>query len=425
MVPRDKLTSWSRRLLALLVIYCCLVQGQRYSAQDQQLTAIPDDIPLEATSVSLKNNLIEIVSDTAFAGYRQLATLDLSNNQITHVSDAAFKGTVLSYLRLDYNRLTVLPNLNYIGLTLTHLYASYNQIQAIPSEAFQRVVELKYLYVDHNEISRIDPDVFVTTAPSLTTLELGHNRLQELSPRIFVNMGKISKITLQNNRLQSFPDFSQLPYNNSMSSLYLNTNEFGNLPDDALTKLKHLVTLAMSFNQLTQWPNFENQASTLRSLYLSGNRISELPPDAFDGMSLSLLNLERNGLKEIPEVLSLRSTLQTLYVSGNDFGAIPSETMLRFLQTMVNLTTLNVVSVGLTTFPDIRLVGREFRILKLLNTRTMVCDCGIKWLKEPSALSLVKSGMDVKNTSRVCASPESLRGVQWGSITPEKICPGG
>ncbi|XP_028853354.1 fibromodulin a [Denticeps clupeoides] len=163
---------------------------------------------------------------------------------------------------------------------------------------------MKYLYLQHNLITAV-PDGALDNATNLVWLMLHENRLAS---------GKVGKRA-----------FSKLQ---NLDRLYLNHNQLGSVP--------------------------AGLPRSLRQLRLDNNRISAVPPDAFEGMSnltvlllhnnaiqdvggalaglrsLTLLDVSSNQLQKVPE--SLPEMLHQLYLESNAIQAIPGDFPARFRQ---------------------------------------------------------------------------------------------
>lgn len=69
----------------------------------------------------------------------------------------------------------------------------------------------------------------------------------------------------------------------------------------------------------------ETVNSITSNLDLSGNQISELPPQIAEPQYLSILNLSNNQLKQLPPQIGQLQGLRSLDLSGNQLSQLPSE----------------------------------------------------------------------------------------------------
>ena len=101
-----------------------------------------------------------------------------------------------------------------------------------------------------------------------------------------------------------------------------------------------LVTLSLQYSKLTYVPRGINKITSLKSLDLQGNNISELYPYSFYGASIAHLSLGHNVLITLSEnaFLGLEGNLKSLNLKSNLFKTFPMSAV-RNLQ---NLEDLNL-----------------------------------------------------------------------------------
>eukprot|EP01136_Pigoraptor_vietnamica_P043818 Opistho-1_new@19757 len=88
-----------------------------------------------------------------------------------------------------------------------------------------------------------------------------------------------------------------------------------------------LASVNLNFNGLGDMPAgaLDNAANTITSLSLKGNNIALIPPNAFDKLSLSSLDLSGNVLSSVPVTLfSQQKNLDTLSLASNKLSALPA-----------------------------------------------------------------------------------------------------
>ena len=84
----------------------------------------------------------------------------------------------------------------------------------------------------------------------------------------------------------------------------------------ALTTLR---TLALQKNQLTEIPHEIGSLTRLRMLYLDHNNLTTLPPSIGDLHALRTLRLHGNRLKTLPSSIAALTALQQLHLHRNCF----------------------------------------------------------------------------------------------------------
>ena len=130
-------------------------------------------------------------------------------------------------------------------------------------------------------------------------------------------------------------------YNISLSNLAVARSHIKDVDEDLFVGVEHsLVTLSFQHSLLTYVPRGINKITSLKSLDLQGNNITELYPYSFYGASIAHLSLAENSLLSLSEnaFLGLEGNLKTLNLRANIFQTFPM-TAVRNLQ---NLEDLNL-----------------------------------------------------------------------------------
>ncbi|XP_044746672.1 chaoptin [Coccinella septempunctata] len=207
--------------------------------------------------LNLANNGIRNVSVRAFDGLLQLLTLNLTNNNITHIPNGAFHGLVaLRVLDLSHNKLEKLDNktngLLDDCLSLEQVNLSHNKISFITRKTFPSDPYIPYKLRDidlsYNAMPIITFDLTVGTK-RVEKLNLSYNAISDVRRWVIGNLTRLSVLDLSNNKLAdltSDKDFFKLPSN--ISEIYLSDNRLGNLPWKYLTNLTNLQVLDLRRN---------------------------------------------------------------------------------------------------------------------------------------------------------------------------------
>lgn len=130
-------------------------------------------------------------------------------------------------------------------------------------------------------------------------------------------------------------------YNISLSNLAVARSHIKDVDEDLFVGVEHsLLTLSFQHSKLTYVPRGINKITSLKSLDLQGNNITELYPYSFYGASIAHLSLAENSLLSLSEnaFLGLEGNLKTLNLRANIFQTFPM-TAVRNLQ---NLEDLNL-----------------------------------------------------------------------------------
>jgi hypothetical protein len=106
----------------------------------------------------------------------------------------------------------------------------------------------------------------------------------------------------------------QLP---NLRTLDLSCNQLTDLPPNIFSKLSNLQWLDLSNNQLTGLTNVFNNQTQLKHLILFGNQLTDLSDDVFRNLpDLEVLDLRNNQLTTTPNV---SKNLLRCYLEGNPF----------------------------------------------------------------------------------------------------------
>ena len=156
----------------------------------------------------------------------------------------------------------------------------------------------------------------------LNFLEISKTCISNLSPKL-CNLVNLTNLVLHGNKLSSIPE--TIGGLIKLKFLDLSRNELQSLPPE-IGQLQNLHTLNINCNQLTETPDF----STLHQLHIldiSHNRLLGLPA-GITNPKLELLAqilANSNELQEIPADLCELAALKTLDISENQLTIIPPE----------------------------------------------------------------------------------------------------
>ena len=150
------------------------------------------------TELFLGTNQIETLKDDAFAGVKNLATLDLRGNKIKSIEPFAFRG-------LNMLRKLVLMD---------------NELMSVPTVAFAPLSQLELLKIGKNPIGKFDKNAFHGLR-NLKTLEMqGAPELQEIDKEAFGSNSNLEHFELsKGSKLAYLP--SKLFHQQSMQKLML------------------------------------------------------------------------------------------------------------------------------------------------------------------------------------------------------------
>ncbi|XP_054266773.1 protein toll-like [Macrosteles quadrilineatus] len=237
-----------------------------------------------------------------------------------------------------------MEKLNYV----TNLSLGNNGLTSLPGDIFEDMGNLTFLDMKFNYVD-LPKEIFYFT-PKLEVLELGGNNLTYLPPGIFKNLDRLRLLNLWLNRLNNLtrPVFSGVP---NLETLDLNSNQMETIRPDLfsdLLKLTHLNLYGNAFISLPQGllsrntelkefqmhenkrpihlpPGFLANLTKIKTVRLSGSKITSLPEDMFSGsINVVDLHLNRNLLTTLPDKIFLDlENLEYLDLSQNKITSLP------------------------------------------------------------------------------------------------------
>ncbi len=156
------------------------VLPKEYEGNSKELTTIPCDIPLDATTIQLNNNNISRIGMQDFINFTQTISIGLSINSIAQIEDHAFQTlTQLEELYLASNLLTVIRKNTFSNLVSCNLlYLGKNSISMIEEGSFSHLKNLTDLDLSQNKLTSLPDKLIVGT--SLYYLQIHGNRIETL-----------------------------------------------------------------------------------------------------------------------------------------------------------------------------------------------------------------------------------------------------
>lgn len=195
------------------------------------------------------------------------------------------------YLRLKNK---ICSDLNVTSFSINF----WEKLQKIPAEICL-LQNLEELTIFKNNSIRVYPDE-LADLPYLKHVSLRFNKLKQL-PKVLGKLKTLETLNLSNNR-------------------FLKQSQW-----QLLTQLPNLVHLDLSYSlqNLQTLPEKITAIRSLKSLYLTGNRLETLP-DSFTQLDqLEVLHCDMNNFKEFPEVLTRLPKLHTLRLPAAALNDLP------------------------------------------------------------------------------------------------------
>lgn len=209
------------------------------------------------------------------------------------------------------------------------IYMEENQMEVIEVDAFAACENLWRVIFSFNRITRI-PDNLFQNSPFLTIFEADVNQISEIGVNAFAGT-QIRSISLTENQINVFNPHIFDPISTTLLELYLTSNRITSLPPGAFNRLNNLLELDLSSNSFRDIPaDAFRYLTRLDSLILMNCSIDSLNPEWFTSLNaLTELRLDNNNLHEIPENIFADIQQLTIFsmagnsirnVHGSSFG---------------------------------------------------------------------------------------------------------
>lgn len=281
--------------------------------------------------IYLQNNSINVLAPEIFSGLHQLAVLDLSANQLTSewINSATLKGlNQLTMLDLSDNKLTKVEPAIFKDLkNIEIIKLNDNHLRHIEDKTFMGLTRLYSLSLSNNRLLSIRPNVF-SGLHGLKLLSIDFNRISKFDQRTFLHCPKLDELHLNGNKLEKIP--TGLSDMQMLKSLDLGENQIKSLENASFTEMSNIVGLRLTENFLeTIKRGIFDKMTSLQILNLSRNKISHIEVGSFDhNQNLQAIRLDGNQLKNITMLFTKLPNLVWLNVSENvlehfDYAMIP------------------------------------------------------------------------------------------------------
>lgn len=261
-----------------------------------------------AVTAALETGVIHI----AWKGLRKI-----ENDIIRH--------NTLRELRLPGNEITDIPNVMSNMTSLQTLLLSNNKIASLPKD-LANMTALQGLWCENNQIATVPSRI--AGLRSIVVLNLSGNRVDRL-PSDIGSLLTLRELYLDNNLLERVPE--SIGHLEECRVLSLGSNFISKLPD-SFYGLKNCQTLNVNRNCLKKLPDSIGHMPRLRILKAGANQIKALKPTLcmFDlTTSLRELWVDGNRLKGLPENFVKLRKLTVLRLDMNPARSPPPSVALK------------------------------------------------------------------------------------------------
>ncbi|BFZ20813.1 hypothetical protein BsWGS_23852 [Bradybaena similaris] len=315
-----------------------------------QITTIPArGLPANLTELSLQDNPIIIVEDTAFdASAFTLTTLSFSQARFTRIPDAFLHLQALTHLTIYETPITDwnLNAMKNIGTTLQQFYLTQNGLKTWP-DCTQYFSQLTDLSVTSTSIDTIPDNALTNMASSLKNLYLLNNSLTAV-PKALSNLTALEMLFLDQNKIV---DITSLPTTSKLHTLVLDTNKISdaNMVGSVLSRYaESFTTFSIENNKLTAMPNLA-VLKKATEFYFTNNRIS----DPFSGslpLNTYLVVFQNNILTAIPRNILNLESVTSLLLTSNIIRAIRADEIPQWVQ-LIYLDNNLITQITDSSFP--------------------------------------------------------------------------
>ena len=335
-------------------------------------------------------NMVDNVANQQFPNFAPIGVtlkyVYMSNNNLSVMPRDGLNSLAnLTRLELQDNKLNVFPNLTGTEETLETLYLDNNRLEELPPGGFPTMEMLSVVYLQDNMLNSF-PNI-TGLGDCLTTLKLQRNNISTVAFDAFTGVEKLAYLDLSDNKLASLPNVA--PSGGTLHTLHLDSNQIIHLGDtdrDILSQLSDIKELKLNDNGIVSFPTVLGQLPKLQRFYLQDNALTSFPNISCCVTSLKTLDVSSNQISDVSYLVSL------------GHSAAKPDIILKDNQVKIIPDLSSVISV-LTSLQ--------------LQTNPIVCNCTTWWMRTVSK---------VKMSSKPCDQPPELQTTKWSAITESDLC---
>ncbi|XP_036722949.1 leucine-rich repeats and immunoglobulin-like domains protein 3 isoform X4 [Balaenoptera musculus] len=439
----------------------CRCLGDLLDCSRQRLSRLPEPLPPWVARLDLSHNRLSFIQASSMSHLHSLREVKLNNNELETIPNLGPASANITLLSLAGNKIVeILPEHLRQFQSLETLDLSGNNISELKTAL--PPLQLKYLYINSNRVTSMEPGYFDSLANTLLVLKLNRNRISALPPKMFrlpqlqhlelnrnkiknvdgltfQGLGALKSLKMQRNGVTKLMDGAfwglsnmeilQLDHNNlteitkgwlygllMLQELHLSQNAINRISPDAWEFCQKLSELDLTFNHLSRLDDSSFLGlSLLNTLHIGNNKVSYIADCAFRGLSsLKTLDLKNNEIswtiEDMNGAFSGLDKLRRLILQGNRIRSITKKAF----------TGLDALEhLDLSDNAIMSLQGNAFSQMKKLqqlhlNTSSLLCDCQLKWLPQWVAENNFQSFVNAN-----CAHPQLLKGRSIFAVSPD------
>ena len=311
----------------------------------------------ELKSLRLSHNKLRTIPDEV-SRLKLCEHFDISDNNLVAVSDSVCRMFNLKVLTIDNNYVRTLPSiLNLTALECLSIIA--NRVQTLDATDAEVAVSLRELWIARNEFAILPPWIHDRRTIEYVDVDLPSPESNVAGtfygPDIKERKRKAKekcKDWVEGLRLDFASMFlDDIPLDTfkkiELESLYLCGNRFSEMPA-RIGFLINLTEMSLIQNELSDLPDSLGTLGKLQYLGLDHNHFEEIPPCVFQLHSLERLTVSHCRLSgDISSDMGSAKALQVFWIHANQLAAIPSE-----IGACSSLTELRANDNQIEFFPD-------------------------------------------------------------------------
>lgn len=230
---------------------------------------------------------------------RECVLFSLSKINITMIDTRLFSTVYpqLKELKLEANQLKRVPeNLSGVFPSLERLQLTTNQITSVGQADFAGLRELVALRIDNNKLVEIRSDTFKSNS-KLTSLFLESNLIDSISTDAFKGLDKLTSLMLNDNKLKNLPKGAFKGFKNRFMQINLARNRIEHIPKSLFAVNQSYVFLDLSDNMISTIDENAFQEISIGVLNLRNNKLTSLSSKMFETLSFKSINLMNNPVR--------------------------------------------------------------------------------------------------------------------------------
>ena len=281
--------------------------------------------------LSLSGNNIISLTDFVFQDLKFVESMQLDNNRIQNFSFNSLIGMTslknISVIKNGIMRMVGFGNdsekTRFELPPLKNLILSNNRILVIPPSVFVGLGQIVFLAMDNCKIELLLNDSFEGLS-FVKTLDLHANNIKSVNAQMFSYLKHLHTLILRANKFTVLNPqyFNEL---NSIVTLDLSANQFQASEAGASWNLPSIKTFDLSYTEIFELNERSFQGlNNLEKLILSSSNIDHIGRQAFRGLdNLSTLWLSNINLRQLQSHFKELGRLTSLDLSKNDLGISP------------------------------------------------------------------------------------------------------